>query len=167
MASKIKRKHNNEHDTFITKNYTLCGAEFCAKHIKQSTHYVYLRALQLNVRKNSPKLGHKFVSGRLWSNINSNAKRRKLHINITPDNIYEQYIKQNKKCALTGRDIILSNDPTLNTVSVDRIDSAHGYIKNNIQLVIAIANQAKMDLSTQAFFELCKDVYLACKSCEA
>ena len=38
--------------------------------------------------------------------------------------------------------------------SIDRIDSSKGYIKNNIQLVGWIVNQAKSDLSNKEFIEM-------------
>jgi len=45
-------------------------------------------------------------------------------------------------------------------VSVDRIDSAQGYIRGNVQLVCASYNFAKSDMSPGAFLRMCTDVHL-------
>ena len=111
------------------------------------------------MKKNNDKLNSPFISGRMWSNIICNAKIRNLELSITPDDIYKKYIEQNKKCALSGDELLLSNDICINEASVDRIDSRIGYIKGNIQLVHKKINQMKMDLSENEFFDLSKKIY--------
>ena len=43
-------------------------------------------------------------------------------------------------------------------LSVDRIDSAKGYSKDNVQLVCMAANQMKNDLSMEEFINMCASV---------
>ncbi len=95
-------------------------------------------------------------------------KRAKdLVINITIDDIKALFIKQQGKCALTGKELTYSQmsedanngDCQLQhrwNISVDRIDSTKGYEKDNIQLVGAIINRMKTDLTSQKFIELCR-----------
>jgi len=100
----------------------------------------------------------------LFKDLRSNAKKRKITVNITIEDIHQLYITQNKKCAFTG--IIMRHESAdrqtgdqhiLNkwNISVDRIDSSKGYTKDNIQLVCAIVNRLKTSLSDTEFILLC------------
>jgi hypothetical protein len=160
---KWKIEHIVSEDEFIKEHYTKYGAQVCADILNKAAHTIHLRAQQLRIRKNSPKLNHIHVPARLWSNIINNAKLRGLEVNITPDDIYQQYLKQDKKCALSGKAMVLCTDVRLSTVSVDRIDSKVGYCLGNIQLVLKQYNQAKMDLTDKEFYNLCKSVYFNLK----
>ena len=83
--------------------------------------------------------------------------------------IYELYKKQNGKCAYTGKQLtairyaVRGNQHIINkwNVSIDRIDSNKGYTKDNIQLVCAIVNRMKTDLSDTEFLTLCNDIVSA------
>lgn len=162
MSDKIKSWSKND-DEFIKENYIKIGAPYCAKVLNKTLNSIYHRAKVLNLKKNSKKLNHPFISGKIWSNIMANSKNRNLKLEITPDDIYEKYIQQNKKCALSGLDISLTFDPKTNTVSVDRIDSKKHYTKDNIQIVHKIINQCKMNLSDNDFYKFCKSVYFNLK----
>lgn len=162
MSDKIKSWTKND-DEFIKENYIIIGAPYCAKILNKTLNSIYHRAKVLKLKKNSKKLDHPFVSGKIWSNIVANSKNRNLKLEITPDDIYEKYIQQNKKCALSGLDISLTFDAKTNTVSVDRIDSKKHYTKDNIQIVHKIINQCKMNLSDNDFYKFCKSVYFNLK----
>ena len=74
--------------------------------------------------------------------------------------MWDLFIKQNKKCALSGLDIEFSRklkDGTT-TASLDRIDSSKGYIQNNVQWVHKDINRIKQNLDQEKFIELCKMV---------
>jgi hypothetical protein len=162
MSDKIRSWTEND-DNFIKHNYLINGAPYCAKVLKKSLNSIYHRVRILKLKKNSKKLNHPFVSGRMWSNLISNSKNRNLNVHITPDDIYEKYIEQNKKCALSGLDLSLSFDIKTNTVSVDRINSKKHYTRDNIQIVHKMINQCKMDLNDNDFYNFCKSVYLNLK----
>ena len=68
--------------------------------------------------------------------------------------------KQKGLCALTGIPMTYKfYEGRVNTnLSVDRIDSAKGYSKDNVQLVCMAANQMKNDLSMCEFIEMCEAV---------
>jgi hypothetical protein len=162
MSDKIKCWTEND-DAFIKENYLKNGASYCANVLNKTLNSIYHRVKILKLKKNSKKLNHPFISGRMWSNLISNSKNRKINLEITPDDIYEKYTQQNKKCALSGLDLSLTFDAKTNTVSVDRIDSKKHYTKDNIQIVHKIINQCKMDLSDCDFYKFCKSVYLNLK----
>lgn len=111
------------------------------------------------------------VTGRLWCNIVSNAKKRNIQINITIDYVWELYQKQNGKCALSGIDIPLSyaklypNGATkqLSIASLDRIDSSKGYIKGNVWWVHKDINYMKHIYDLKKFVKYCALVTKHCK----
>lgn len=87
--------------------------------------------------------------------------------NLTHEYLIELWNKQNGKCAYSGRDMIynyskkdynyLNYNPE--KVSIDRIDSSKGYIKDNIVLCCAITNTMKMDLPFEEFKKWINDIH--------
>ena len=107
--------------------------------------------------------GYKEISGTLIAIAKSGAVKRNLEFNVTNEDLWEQFLKQERKCALTG--IILTFSPgqsktnkerTLGTASLDRIDSNKGYIKDNIQWVHKDINLMKNKFNQDYFISMCK-----------
>ena len=65
------------------------------------------------------------------------------------------YIKQEKKCALSGLPLDFNVDTDNGMVSIDRINNDKGYIKRNIQLLHKDINYAKWTFTQKYFIELC------------
>lgn len=79
---------------------------------------------------------------------------------ITVDELEALWERQEGRCALTGwpmtRELGKGTVPT--NASIDRVDSRHGYLVGNVQLVCRAANVAKHDLSVSDFLALCAAV---------
>lgn len=102
--------------------------------------------------------GHGDISSSLWRRNERGAIKRKLEFSITIKQAWKLFIKQNRKCALTGQDIHFGKtrvDPD-GTASLDRIDSSKGYVVGNIQWVSKEINFAKQSMSQEKFINLCK-----------
>lgn len=93
------------------------------------------------------------------NNIERSAKARNLECTITPEYIWDIYLKQNRKCSLTGRIIFLDYDGKKCTASLDRIDSSKGYIEGNVQWVHRDVNRIKNNYNQDYFISLCRDIY--------
>jgi hypothetical protein len=103
------------------------------------------------------EFGFKEVCGTYFGRIKSMAKQRGYEISITPEDIYNKYISQNKKCALTGLDIeFLVNGSQICTASVDRIDSNKHYTIDNIQILHKDVNIMKNKYNQDYFLNICK-----------
>ena len=113
-------------------------------------------------KKFKEKTYHDKISKVMWNSLLNGAKRRRLTVEINEDDIWDLYLLQDKKCALTGLPITLHKNDKINS-SIDRIDSTKGYTKDNIQLVLKEVNKIKMNLSQSRFYELCKTIYLNLK----
>lgn len=100
-----------------------------------------------------------------YSYFKRNAKRRNIFWSdkLTIEYLYNLLLKQNKKCALTGVNIDLTEsrkssnvDFELMTASIDRIDSKKGYEPNNIQWVHKDINRMKWAFPQNQFIEMCQ-----------
>ena len=89
-------------------------------------------------------------------NLETRNKVKQLEFNITPKDLEDLYNKSHY-CSLSGIDISLDVNKTLQqqNLSVDRIDSNIGYVKDNIQLVDKRINMMKGSLPNDEFIELC------------
>lgn len=105
--------------------------------------------------------------------IKQNAKIRSIEWSedLTITYLWELFLKQNRKCALSGLDISLKKDihtPTNNpkhnidyttfTASLDRIDSSKPYTKENVQWVHRNINIMKNSYNQDYFIDLCSKV---------
>jgi hypothetical protein len=106
--------------------------------------------------------GYKEIPGSWFSRY---SKTKKREFTITIEQIYEMWIKQDKKCKLSGLDISFENFNNkktrhrydlICTASLDRIDSKKGYILDNIQLVHKDINMMKKEYDQKYFIGLCK-----------
>lgn len=102
----------------------------------------------------------------LYTSLKQNALKRNITVDITSNDIINLYHYQCGKCSLTGRTMTHTRqdpDKTVgakyhNNISVDRIDSNKGYTPDNIQLVCAIINIMKWDLSMDSVLHFAKAV---------
>jgi hypothetical protein len=70
--------------------------------------------------------------------------------------IWKVYIRQDRKCALSGLPLDFNKDTENGMVSLDRIDNNKGYIKRNIQLVHKDVNFMKYVHDQKYFIKMCK-----------
>lgn len=97
--------------------------------------------------------------------LKRNAIRRNLIWNLDINYLWDLYLAQDKKCALSGIPIVIT--PTrknsnvnfdLQTASLDRIDSKKGYEPGNVQWVHKDINKMKLDYDQQYFIDICTKI---------
>jgi dCMP deaminase len=106
--------------------------------------------------------GYENLSGKYWYDIKYNAKKRGISFSdkLTIKYAWDLFIKQNKKCALSGLDIELYPDiKTRNTASLDRINNSKGYSKCNIQWLHKSVNTLKYKMTNEETIELCRKIF--------
>jgi hypothetical protein len=101
-------------------------------------------------KKAEPENFGKLEFNALKNRVKAKAKDgRVMGFNLTPEYIQKVFNECNGKCVLTGLDFSmeLGTKKKRNPFrpSVDRISSSKGYVKGNIQIVLAIVNTMKMD----------------------
>lgn len=107
--------------------------------------------------------GYEDISAHMWQTMRYHSKRRGRKFTITMPYIWQLFLKQNKKCAISGVDISFGDKTKLQrtersnkTASLDRIDSSKGYIEGNVQWVHKTVNQMKSDHVQTDFVAWCK-----------
>lgn len=117
----------------------------------------------LNHRKgkhNHGFTGYEEISGHCLGHIKQGAKERGICYEVSEKYLWNLFLAQNRKCALSGDSIWFSNWQTASqqTASLDRIDSSKGYVEGNVQWLHKDVNVAKQDKSDEEFVEMCKKV---------
>ena len=90
-------------------------------------------------------------------NAKNSADKRKQEFCLTIQDIVECWGRQMGVCAYSGRAMTLDAG-SVNTVSIERIDSNIGYTPENTVLVCQAINRMKSDFNFDEFFALCRDV---------
>jgi hypothetical protein len=89
--------------------------------------------------------------------IKRGAEKRNLIYDLTIEYLWNLYLNQNKKCALSGVNIMFGSAQK-QTASLDRINSNIGYVVGNVQWVDKNINLLKGDVTNDTFIKLCTDV---------
>lgn len=107
------------------------------------------------------------LSGVYFNTLRKNAELRKLDFDLTIEYLYELFVSQDKKCALSGVSIYLNRSlgsakidefGVRQSASVDRIDPSIGYVMGNVQWVHSTVNYMKTDLIEEEFIEWCRKI---------
>jgi len=104
--------------------------------------------------------GYGEISATHWLKIKHGAERRNIEFKITIEEIWNLFLKQNRKCALSGTDLQFSTTIKKynGTASLDRIDSSKGYTTDNIQWVHKDINNMKQYYSQEEFLNWCQKI---------
>ena len=111
--------------------------------------------------KNNPNWkGYQDIPSGFFRRAKDGAKRRNIEFSIIIEQIWEIYIKQNRKCIFSDEDLKFDSfaDAYDGNISLDRKDSSKGYTKENCQLVTKRINIAKSDMTNDELIELCLKV---------
>lgn len=95
------------------------------------------------------------ISKRFWDEIKNRAKKRNIQFSVSIDEAWKVYLRQNKRCALTGQPLEFISSGYRGTASLDRIDSDKPYVSHNIQWVLGDINIMKKEHNTIYFKYLC------------
>jgi hypothetical protein len=111
------------------------------------------KSINRNVKKNNNPTwkGFEDIPGKVFSKLQRGAEQRSIKFELTIEDLWKQYISQNKKCAYSGLDLIWGIN-----ASVDRINSKLSYLKNNIHIVHKDINMLKRNMDHDIFINWCK-----------
>jgi len=102
--------------------------------------------------------------------LHKRAKSKGITLTLVLNDLKNCFTKQNGKCFYSGipLDLTLKGDGTITDnpyqITVDRLDSAKGYDKDNVVLCCMVANSAKSVLSVKDFFSFIEKTYLTMKA---
>jgi len=116
---------------------------------------------KISGKNNKNFKGYEEIRGGRWEKLRKKAKSRSQEFNITIRYAWDLFIKQNKKCALSGIPIcfgVESKRKSIITASLDRIDSNKGYVEGNVQWVHKDVNVMKNMFNQKYFINICRAV---------
>lgn len=145
-------KDVNELKWDLTENELISWCKRISSPIKSTREYLKIH----KYTNNYAGVGN--VSSTYFSDIRTKAISRNIMFDITIDDMWNKFISQCGKCAITGVRLRLKYKDQ--TASLDRIDSKKGYTIDNIQWVHKIINSTmKKDFEETYFINLCKEIY--------
>lgn len=167
----VLNKHLNHHQNSKTKWKCLCD---CGKEsIVTYAHLINNETLACKIcrtknkkfptkgKNNHKWTGYEEINGAYWCSIKTGASQRNIEFFITIEDIWNQFIKQNRRCNLSGRILQFSKNSRTQkdgTASLDRIDSKKGYTIDNIQWIHKDINKMKMNFEEKYFINTCKEI---------
>lgn len=103
------------------------------------------------------------VSGTLMTYLRRKAKERDLSFEVTADQLWDLFNKQQGLCALSGIPITLTTvvnkqhnlDKTLMSASLDRIDNSKAYTIDNVQWIHKTLNAMRRQYSVKEYVHWC------------
>lgn len=104
--------------------------------------------------------GYEDIPKSFFTKVKREAKEREIEFNLTIEELWDLFVKQNKKCALSGVDLKFQSNYRISdqTASIDRIDSSKGYTLDNVQWVHKIVNFMKQSMLKSELISWCKRI---------
>lgn len=96
--------------------------------------------------------------------IRNNAIKRNLPFNLEPQYLWDLFLKQNRKCALSGEPLVFTQAHYAEgkhpetTASLDRIDNNEGYVAGNVRWVHKDINKMRLTHNDSDFIRWCRKV---------
>lgn len=134
----------------------VCRCDCGTTRLVQSGHL--RRGLSTQCRGCARFQGYEQISLAYWNHLINGAKERGIGFKLTIEEAWQQFLRQQSRCALTGQVIFFARcyGVDLQTASLDRIDSSSGYIVDNIQWTHKDINMLKGSISVERFIQLCQ-----------
>lgn len=97
------------------------------------------------------------MSASHWSMIVRGATARGHSVEVTHAEVWELFLAQDRRCALSGLEIGFAGDRNqVTTASLDRVDSTLGYTSANVQWLHKEVNMMKHTYTQARFIEICR-----------
>lgn len=119
------------------------------------------RSRRENLKSQLQGKRYKEIPGKYFSRLKVHAKDKNREFSITKKYVWDKFVEQKRKCALSGVEITfpkVCDCRVMQTASLDRIDSSKGYIAGNVQWIHKDLNKIKSDFAEPDFIKWCLKV---------
>lgn len=101
--------------------------------------------------------GYEDLPHSYYTRVQRRAKTISVEFDLTIEYLWDLFIKQNKRCALSDVELTFNrlSYSTGGTASLDRINSSLGYIIGNVQWIHKDVNKMKYIYSNEYFIQTC------------
>lgn len=159
----LNRTKKKEKRIFVDCECIHCGSVVSAELWNVlGGHYKSCGCLKHAYNTKSPRWkGFGEISLTQFNRIKSGATRRDIEFNVTIEELWDLFLKQNRCCALSGQQLRFptSRIDYKSTASIDRIDSKKGYTIDNLQWLHKDINYAKQSMNNEEFLNLINIIY--------
>ncbi len=108
--------------------------------------------------------GYEEINSTFWRDVQVGAIRRGYKFDITIEQVWDLFVRQNRQCALSGLPLTFVKKSyrhsAQQTASLDRINGDLGYTLDNVQWIHKSINRIKNVLNNNEFIAYCREVYL-------
>lgn len=139
LTNYTKRRDNANYLTYETE----CIICSCKRKKEKSHERLLNNGLKYNIKT-------------MMNRFKKRANKKEFDFDIDKEYLEELFNEQKGICSLTGRQLVFDVNNE-NRLSLDRIDSKKGYVKNNVQWVCWIANNSKQESTMEQWLKLCQD----------
>lgn len=106
--------------------------------------------------------GYEDISGNYWSQLVYKIKKKGIPFELRIEDAWDVYLKQERKCALSGFDIYFSGYPydrKKTNAALSLINVNGGYTKDNIQWIDKKLDKFKKNLDNQELLQIVNRIY--------
>ncbi|MEK6879224.1 MAG: hypothetical protein AABY22_06420, partial [Nanoarchaeota archaeon] len=143
--------------------FWLCECKNCGLQVELRTvnvrrrNGVCVNCVKLGICRSPNWRGCGELSASHFCRIRNSATRNKYEFNLTIEYCWELFLKQDRKCALTGQFLYMPDKFNKGKLiaSLDRIDSTKGYLIGNVQWVEVSINYLKSNWPNDKFLDTC------------
>lgn len=130
-----------------------CGGVYGPRTGTDIARSIYSKCCPRRGSEKTNYTGYRDITGQRFSQIKWGASSRNIEFAVTIQHIWSIWEQQNGRCVYTGRKLTHGLD-----ASLDRIDSALGYVVGNVQWVHKTINKMKWELSDGDFLSICEEI---------
>ena len=116
----------------------------------------YYEQRRASRRRNVDKTPQSFVRNKFSKQKSKALNTRNLEWTLEVESVVKAIIDQGR-CAISGRPFVYKTGH-IDSPSIDRINSEHGYTPDNVMFVGSHVNIMKGSLELETFVELCSDI---------
>jgi DNA-directed RNA polymerase subunit RPC12/RpoP len=160
-----KAGHNKHRQPMFMYRCTECGRVYGPQTGTEIARHPRARCCGYRGEEKSNYRGFKEVSGSYIAQVRWSAQKRGIEFSVTAKYLWELWCAQGGRCAYTGRSLTHKVDRSRKDygsrvcdASLDRIDSAKGYVNGNVQWLHKTINKMKWELSEDEFVAICAEV---------
>jgi len=155
LSKLFMTKWGDEEILFLKNNYPKLSIKKISNSLGKCTKVISDKLKELQIVRPKTVQVHKYIPNYLWYSLVKGSQSRNLLFEINTDQIWRLYIKQKKRCVLSGQSIKFSKIRGETTASIDRINSNLGYTIDNVQIVHKHINRLKMDWPEKDLYNMC------------
>lgn len=127
--------------------------------IKGNHYRATCKQCRVNLRKEVESVSIETRARSIITKVRYRATKTKLTFDLDPLWLVMQWYKQAGRCAYSSHPMTLL--PGDFVISLDRVNSSHGYTKRNTVLCCFRVNIMKCAMTVDEFREWCRDIYQA------